>query len=50
MTTPVVNSIDINPTLVDTSSGPGPVQVTVSISDDLSGLLQGILYFYKFRQ
>lgn len=47
VTTPVLNSIDINPTLVDTSAGPAPVQVTVSISDDLSGLLQGILYIYN---
>lgn len=44
---PHVTSIAISPLIVDTSSGPAPVQVTVSLSDDVSGRGDAYAYFYN---
>ncbi|WP_035602764.1 hypothetical protein [Haloferula sp. BvORR071] len=46
LTTPVITSIDISPGTVNTSGGPAQVQVTVSIGDDLSGVLEAYAYFF----
>ena len=46
VTTPVITSIDISPNSVDTSSAPAEVQVTISIHDDLSGILEAYIFFY----
>lgn len=44
---PVITAIDISPDPVDTSGAPAQVQVTVSIDDDLSGVLEAYAYFFN---
>ncbi|MEO5915889.1 MAG: hypothetical protein ABIS50_16760 [Luteolibacter sp.] len=44
---PVVTSMDVTPSQIVTTNGSAQIQVTVSIQDDVSGLLQAFAYFYN---
>jgi hypothetical protein len=43
---PTVTAIDITPGTVDPSTAPATLQVTVSLTDDLSGIRDAYLFFY----
>lgn len=43
---PVVPFLSVAPDVIDTTSGPADITVTVTLEDDLSGIREAYLYFY----